>query len=146
MTHVNLSMPKQAKNSPQTLRNQFLLFASVGVIGTAAHYSVLIALVQWERADVVISSTLGFVVGACINYALNYLFTFNSSKRHLDALPKFLTVALLGMMANAAIMDGLVHQAGMHYLLAQIAATVLVLVWNFAGSKIWVFREKKTEQ
>lgn len=139
-------MSKQSKNSQQTLRTQFLLFAGVGVIGTAAHYSVLVALVQLAQADAVISSTLGFVVGACVNYTLNYLFTFNSSKRHLEALPKFFTIALLGMVANAAIMIGLVHQAGVHYLPAQIVATMVVLVWNFAGSKIWVFREKRSEQ
>ncbi|MDP1679468.1 MAG: GtrA family protein [Candidatus Nitrotoga sp.] len=139
-------MPKQSKNSQQTLRTQFLLFAGVGVIGTAAHYSVLVALVQLAQADAVISSTLGFVVGACVNYTLNYLFTFNSSKRHLEALPKFFTIALLGMVANAAIMTGLVRQAGVHYFPAQIVATMVVLVWNFAGSKIWVFREKRSEQ
>lgn len=139
-------MSKQLKSSQQTLRIQFLLFAGVGVIGTAVHYSVLVALVQLARADAVMSSTLGFVVGACVNYILNYIFTFNSSERHLDALPKFFTVALLGMVANAAIMAGLVYQAGVHYLPAQIVATVVVLVWNFAGSKIWVFREKRSEQ
>jgi putative flippase GtrA len=139
-------MHKQSKKSQQTLRTQFLLFAGVGVIGTAAHYSVLVTLVQLAKADAVISSTLGFVVGACVNYTLNYLFTFNSSKRHLEALPKFFTIALLGMLANAAIMTGLVHKAGVHYLPAQIVATMVVLVWNFAGSKIWVFREKRSEQ
>ena len=139
-------MHKQSKNSQQTLRTQFLLFAGVGVIGTAAHYSVLVTLVQLAKTDAVISSTLGFVVGACVNYTLNYLFTFNSSKRHLEALPKFFTIALLGMLANAAIMNGLVHQAGVHYLSAQIVATMVVLVWNFAGSKIWVFKEKRSEQ
>lgn len=128
------------------MRTQFLLFAGVGVIGTAAHYSVLVTLVQLAKTDAVISSTLGFVVGACVNYTLNYLFTFNSSKRHLEAFPKFFTIALLGMLANAAIMTGLVHQAGVHYLSAQIVATMVVLVWNFAGSKIWVFKEKRSEQ
>lgn len=127
------------------LGGQFLLFAGVGAIGTAAHYGVLIALVRLARTDAVLASTAGFVVGAGVNYALNYLFTFNSSKRHTEALPKFFTVALLGMGINAAIMAGLVHQAGVHYLLAQIVATGLVLVWNFAGSKLWVFREKQHE-
>jgi putative flippase GtrA len=121
------------------------LFAGVGAIGTAAQYSVLIALVRLARTDAVLASTAGFVVGACVNYTLNYLFTFNSSKRHSEALPKFFTVALLGMGINAAIMASLVHQVGMHYLLAQIVATGLVLVWNFAGSKLWVFREKHHE-
>ncbi len=139
-------MIKQLKKSQQTLRTQFLLFAGVGIIGTAAHYSMLVALVQLAKTDAVISSTLGFVVGACVNYSLNYLFTFNSSKRHLEALPKFFTIASLGMLANAAIMTGLVYQVGVHYLFAQIVATLVVLVWNFAGSKIWVFKEKRSEQ
>ena len=121
-----------------------MLFAGVGAIGTAAQYGVLIALVRLARMDAVLASTVGFAVGACVNYVLNYLFTFNSSKRHTEALPKFFTVALLGMGINAAIMAGLVHEVGMHYLLAQIVATGLVLVWNFAGSKLWVFRENTT--
>ncbi len=124
---------------------QFLLFAGMGAIGTAMHYSVLIALVRLAQMDAVLASMAGFVVGACVNYALNYLFTFNTSKRHTEALPKFFMVALLGMGINATIMAGLVHQAGVHYLLAQIVATGLVLVWNFAGSKLWVFREKQLE-
>jgi putative flippase GtrA len=127
----------QPTRPPRKLGGQFLLFAGMGAIGTAAQYSVLIALVRLARMDAVLASTAGFVVGACVNYTLNYLFTFNSSKRHIEAL--------LGMGNNAAIMAGLVHQAGMHYLLAQIVATGLVLVWNFAGSKLWVFREKQHE-
>ncbi|MES1999772.1 MAG: GtrA family protein [Pseudomonadota bacterium] len=135
----------QLTRSARKLGGQFLLFAGVGAIGTAAQYSVLIALVRLARMDAVLASTAGFVMGACVNYMLNYLFTFNSGKRHAETLPKFFTVALLGMGINAAIMAGLVQEAGMHYLLAQIVATGLVLVWNFAGSKLWVFREKYHE-
>lgn len=134
----------QPTSQSRKLGGQFLLFAGVGAIGTAAQYGVLVALVRLARMDAVLASTAGFAVGACVNYVLNYLFTFNSSKRHTEALPKFFTVALLGMGINAAIMAGLVHEVGMHYLLAQIVATGLVLVWNFAGSKLWVFRENTT--
>ncbi len=137
---------QQPTRPARKLGGQFLLFAGMGAIGTAMQYGVLIALVQFTQAGAVLASTAGFVVGACVNYSLNYLFTFNSSKRHTEALPKFLTVALLGMGINASIMAGLVHQAGMHYLLAQMVATGLVLLWNFAGSKLWVFREKQLEQ
>lgn len=131
--------------SRRKLSGQFLLFAGMGAIGTVAQYGVLIVLVRLTQMDAVLASTAGFVVGACVNYALNYLITFNSSKRHAETLPKFFTVALLGMGVNAAIMAGLVHQADVHYLLAQIVATGLVLIWNFAGSRLWVFREKQHE-
>ncbi len=46
---------------------QFLLFARMGAIGTAMHYSVLIALVRLARTDAVLTSTVCFVVGACVN-------------------------------------------------------------------------------
>jgi len=30
----------------------------------------------------------------------------------------------------------------LHYLLVQVIATGLVLLWNFAGNRSWTFREK----
>ena len=46
---------------------QFLLFAGMGAIGTAMHYSVLIALVRLAQMDAVLASMAGFVVSACVN-------------------------------------------------------------------------------
>jgi putative flippase GtrA len=124
---------------PVRLR-QFLSFALVGVVGTAAHYLVLAILVEIVAAPVLLATTAGFVVGAEINYALNRRFTFVSTSPHHVALPKFLTVAATGALLNAAVVALFVEVALWHYLLAQLLATVTVLGWNFVANLAWTFR------
>lgn len=118
---------------------QFLLFAGIGIIGTLAHYTILIVLVQFWAVDPVISSCLGFVVGAMINYILNYHFTFRSDKHHAEALTKFLIVATFGAIINGVIMYAGVENTNFNYLIVQIFATIVVLLWNFVVNKLWTF-------
>ncbi len=118
---------------------QFFYFTGLGAIGTAGHYATLIVLVQFWRVDPVVATTFGFIVGAMINYILNYHITFNSDKRHIEALSKFLLVATIGAGINAFIMYAGVDWLDIHYLLAQIIATGIVLLWNFLVNKFWTF-------
>ena len=118
---------------------QFLLFAGLGVIGTLGHYTILIVLVQFWTVDPVFASSFGFVVGAVINYILNYQFTFQSDKRHTEALTKFLIVATIGAAINGTIMYIGVENTNINYMLVQIFATCVVLLWNFVLNKLWTF-------
>lgn len=122
--------------------NQFIKFAAIGVIGTAAHYVLLISLVQFLSIDAIIASGAGFTLGAIINYYLNFHYTFQSTKLHTDALPKFFTVALIGLCINTILMSLLTGMNDIHYLLSQIIATGIVLIWNFIANKIWTFSHK----
>jgi putative flippase GtrA len=118
---------------------QFFLFAGMGAIGTVGHYAVLIFLVHLIQADPVFATSIGFVVGAVINYVLNYRITFNSDKRHREALTKFLIVACLGGIINAAIMTAGMMLFDMYYLVIQVIATCIVLLLNFIANKYWAF-------
>lgn len=120
---------------------QFVRFAGVGVIGTAAHYSVLTLLASVLGVHPVSASALGFIVGAIVNYWLNRKLTFASTIRQIDGLFKFLVVASIGLLLNTAIVAVLIDHAGLHYLVAQIIATGLVLGWNFVGNRYWTFRD-----
>ena len=121
--------------------NQFLRFTGVGAIGTFAHYVILIILVQIIGIPPVPSSVTGFVVGALVNYHLNYRFTFRSKKNHSETLIKFLVIALVGLMLNTLIMAMATVILLMNYFLAQMIATGIVLIWNFTGNRLWTFKE-----
>jgi len=120
---------------------KFMRFAAVGVVGTAAHYVVLTVLVELAGVAVLTATTMGFVTGAVVNYVLNRRFTFDSEASHSVALPKFMTVAAVGAAINWLIVALLAGAAGLHYLLAQLAATATVLLWNFGVNLVWTFRE-----
>jgi putative flippase GtrA len=119
------------------LTRQFLNYAGVGAVGTAGHYAAYIALVN-AGLSVAASSALGFVVGALINYWLNYRYTFKSNQPHRHAIAKFFSVALVGLLLNTLIVFTL-DRLQWHYLLSQAAATIIVLVWNFAANRRWTF-------
>lgn len=120
------------------MRAQFLRYAGAGAIGTLAQYAVLVLLVQWQGIGAVTASTVGAVLGALINYALNHRFTFASERTHAQALPRFAAVAAMGVVVNAVVVAVLVH-ANVHYLAAQVVATGGVLVAGYLANRAWTF-------
>jgi putative flippase GtrA len=124
--------------STSTIR-QFIQFAIVGCAAAVGHYGVLILLSEWVGVSPVPASGAGFTVGAAISYALNYQFVFQSDKDHAPTAAKFLAVAIVGLMLNSIIMALLTDRARLHYLPAQVTATVLVMVWSYLGNRCWTF-------
>ena len=118
--------------------SRFLRFSVVGGIATAIQYALLILLVHALGMAPTPASSIGFGLSAGVNYLLNYRFTFQSSRAHGPAAAKFGLLAAAGLLVNAVIMH-LMTGAGVHYLLAQVCATVAVLFWNFVGNSIWTF-------
>lgn len=121
---------------------QFGLFSGVGVVGTAAHFLVLVLVVEGLRGGALQGSTAGFLIGAVVNYLLNYHFTFRSTKRHRSALPRFLLVATVGAGLNGLLMAFTLEALALNYLVCQVVATGLVLVWNFLANRQWTFGER----
>ena len=121
---------------------KFLRFASVGVAGAIAHYAVLISIVELFGARAIVGSSLGFLVGAAVNYVLNYRYTFQSGKKHTETLPKFYLIAVIGFVINGLIVYFLAHVGGANYLLVQVIATAVVLFFGFAANYLWTFVEK----
>src|SRR5207302_2697927 len=78
----------------------FARYTAVGAIGSAAHFAVLIALVQAAAVRPVPASAAGMVVGAFINYHLNRRFTFRSTRRHREAMWRFFAIAALLLAVN----------------------------------------------
>jgi putative flippase GtrA len=121
----------------QALR--FLRFSLVGAVATALQYAVLVAGVNLLHAPPPAASGIGFALSACASYLLNYNFTFVSVKPHDRASARFALVALIGLTINVALMAVFSELLHMHYLVAQIVVTALVLLWSFWGHARWSF-------
>jgi putative flippase GtrA len=124
----------------RALSAQLFGFASVGAAGTAAHFVLLTILVEQVGVDAVWASTASFLLGAAINYGLNYRFTFRSNKPHRETAPNFFAIAFTGMGLNGVIMYIAINLLNWHYLPGQIVATGLVFFWNFFANRSWTFR------
>jgi putative flippase GtrA len=117
---------------------RFVRFALVGGLATGIQYAILVILVRGSGLAPTPASTIGFGLSAIANYLLNYRYTFRSNRPHGPAAAKFGLLAGTGLLINAAIMHWTVA-LGVHYLLAQVCATAVVLFWNFIGNSVWTF-------
>lgn len=131
-------MTRTASATSRTHFSRFVRFCLVGGVATAIQYALLILLVRGFGMAPTPASSIGFVISAGANYLLNYRFTFQSDRPHGPAAAKFGLLAGTGLVINAAIMRLLVG-AGLHYLIAQVCATGVVLFWNFIGNSVWTF-------
>jgi len=120
---------------------QFLLFAAMGAIGTAAHYLTLILLVSAVGLHPGVGAAAGAVMGAAINYLLNRRFTFRSEGQHLRTIARYALVAALGAFLNGLLV-GWLSNAGLHYLLGQVLATLVILAGNYFASQKWIFASR----
>ena len=125
---------------PLNFITQFIRYAGIGAIGTAAHYLTLILLVQFLKIDPVTASAYGFIVGGFVNYFLNYRITFKSDIPHKQAILKFFVIAFIGLAINSMVMTVAIEFFKLHYLPSQVIATGVVLVWTFLGNRLWTFK------
>lgn len=141
MTSENQANYLEKSKGLTRLLNRFIKFTGVGVIGTLAHYLVLIVFVQAFQFNSVAASSIGALIGAFVNYFLNYRYTFNSSKKHHIAISQFFVIAGISFVFNGLLMALLTESLSFHYLLAQFLTTAILLIWNFLGNQFWTFRE-----
>ncbi len=123
------------------LRLQFVTFATVGLIGTAVHYAILLFGVKFASLPASFASSIGFVGGAVTNYFLNYFFTFASTGDHFSTGRRFVALVISGWLLNLSLMTLFAQICEWHYLLSQVFTTLVCLLWNFFGSRLWAFRE-----
>lgn len=121
------------------LGRQLARFAAAGAIATAAHYSVLVLLIELARAPPVFATTFGYCVGIVVSYLLNRRFTFKSEAPFVSSFPKFAAFYGVGMFLNGAIFAALMSLDAW-YLAAQVVATAIVMVWNYVGARFIAFR------
>ena len=120
---------------------RFVRYGAVGVLATAAHYLVLVLCVELVGWPAFVGSAVGAVVGAQVAYAGNRWFTFAHRGDVLGSWPRFQATALLGALVGAAIV-GLGVRLGVHYLIAQVVATLTTLVLTFTINRAWTFRSR----
>lgn len=118
---------------------EFLLYGFVGGLGTIVHYSVLMVAVELMGIAPVVATGIGCFAGAIMNYVLNYHLTFASDACHKVALPKFMAVALVGLLANMWMLYAILAAAEIHYLLAQCIVTLLAIFITYSLNKLWTF-------
>ena len=123
----------------KVILRKLIKFLLVGGFCTGLQYAILFGLVEWNHWQATAASSLGFALSALVNYIFNYRFTFKATLGHRKALPRFVVTSGSGLVLNGAIMQAGIVYTTVPYLWCQLAATVVVLFWNFIGSLKWSY-------
>jgi putative flippase GtrA len=117
---------------------QLTAFCAVGATGYAVNLGVYTALLAIGLAFVP-SAVCSFAVAVANNYTLNRLITFRNRRGGVVKQgARYLSVSLVALMANIAVLTALVW-SGVGEVVAQGAAIVVVTPVSFLGNKLWSF-------
>ena len=117
---------------------RFLQYAAVGTVATAVHYAILIGMVEAGWLAPQRAAALGAWVGAQVAFADNAAFTFRGAGATPGSWLRFQIAALIGAVLSFALVAGGVR-IGLHYLLAQVVATLVTLAVTFEINRRWSF-------
>lgn len=126
------------------LRHSIVKYALVGLLGTAVHWGLLVALVEGTGVHPVAGSALGFIAVLIMSYILNSRWTFRGSGKVMD-IKQFLRYSIVscsGLLINTAVMYASVELMSLPYWLGQAAVTIVVPLHNYAANRVWTFREQ----
>ena len=125
-------------------KNQvFAKYIVVGGVGTCLHLGVLIILTELLSFNPLLASSLGFILTVIVSYLLNYKWTFSSLNKHSVAFPRYLSVSIMGLCLNTAIMFLSVNILHLWYGLGQLVAVILIPLHNFVLNSYWSFKASK---
>lgn len=128
---------------------EFLRYIVVGGVAFVADFGTLVACQEllFSSLDwgIYAATATGFGVGLAVNYALSLLFVFTQPKdrgkgRSVGAFVVFGIVGLLGLLWTELGMWLGIEILEWNYMLVKVFVTGAVLVWNYLGRKILIFR------
>jgi putative flippase GtrA len=132
---------------------QFAKFVEVGIlntlidIGTLNFLSLITGIVK--GLEIIPLNIISFLLAVVNSYFFNKIWTFEiSSKAVQGEFITFLLISLTGLFINSTIVflgTTFIHyfqiSAGALMNLVKIFATLIAMLWNFFGYKIFVFRK-----
>ena len=136
---------------------EFLRYAIVGgasaVVDMAVNYLMLFYILGGTKDDrglVAAAVAAGFVVGLTTNFILSNIFVFKSEEQREKGRTAggFLIYAAVGfsgfLITELGTLLGtlVIGEGGVWYLILTIFVKSVVLVWNYIGRKIFVYKGK----
>ena len=117
---------------------QFLKFAAVGLASLAVEYAFLVYLLQSLNMNYLMATTISFIVSIVFNYILSmkYVFVHKEDMSRRREFIIFVVLSVIGLILNDGIVLALNKGLSIEANVAKIAATALVMIYNFVTRKI----------
>lgn len=133
---------------------RIIKFGTTGVLNTLVDFTVTALFFNLIGLPEVLANGLGFCCGMLCSYTINRSWTFKSKNGFFSPeMIKFIVVNLIGLLLNLGLMslsvnvifaDSTINENIIFYG-SKIAITCVVMVVNFVGNRLWVFKQSSDE-
>ena len=133
---------------------RFIKFAIVGTIGFVVDFGTLAFLKEVVGLPTLVANTISFSAAVTSNFLFNRYWTYpdSRSKSLWVQMGQFFAVNIIGLLINNTIlyfMEGVFNGwlsvvpvlVDRGYIFAKMAATIVVLFWNFFVNRYWTYSD-----
>lgn len=118
-------------------------FTVIGIIAAAVHYVIAVGLEWSQIVSPAYANILGFLFAFPVSYFGHRAFSFShQTSTHLHALPRFLSVALLGFLANQTLVVSALKFSILPFWLILGCVMLLIAVCTYLLSHYWAFKTR----
>lgn len=132
----------------KSLAGQFVRYLFTGGLAFVVDFGLFALCLYVFELHYLLANLVGLVAGLALNYALSVGWVFTACERKLEKKKSaefavFALVGFVGVGLNELLMFLMVDFFELQEMLSKMAAAIVVLMWNFAGRKLILFRERK---
>ncbi len=123
------------------LVKQFLKFGLLGALNTFIDYALFSVFTSFLGIHYLLANIFSFSIAVTNSFVLNRRWTFQS--RHpgwQGEAVKYLTVYVIGLGLSELILYVFVDRFQLHQLVAKALTIMIVIGWNYGGTRFWTFR------
>ncbi len=121
-----------------------IVFGLIGCVNTLVDFLAYTVSHEWFALPADYCQAVGYCFGVICSFILNRRFTFRDGERRLWGQMFLFAAFNLGMLGLSSWIVGRLVSGGLNIYLAKIPVTVFVMVCNYFGYKLIVFRVKRT--
>jgi len=133
------------------LLHEFFRYVLVGGIAFFVDFSVLylsrtLFFSHMGHTGILFAAAFGFTAGLVFNYIFSLLFVFkqvdeNAKRRKIRSFVLFVIIGIIGLLITELCMYIGIYLFGQEwYLVVKIFTAGIVLLWNYIGRKVLIFK------
>jgi dolichol-phosphate mannosyltransferase len=129
---------------------RFLKFCVVGASGAGVNLGFLALFVEVAGLNKIVAQIPSYEISILTNFVFNEVWTFSDRrtpglKSFIIRALKFNLVSLIGWGINLAVYTLALKVAGINYIVSQVIAIAVAMLWNFFSNVKWTWTTKFRE-
>lgn len=114
-----------------------------GIVAAAVDFGLLYILVDLCGLWYLVSATIAFIATVCTSFVMQKFWTFENSDTSVIArqMAGYVVLSIINIGVNTVLMYVFVDLLTIHYIIAQVYATIIIAAYGFFVYRHVIFRK-----